>query len=166
MCILKPRYGVLWTLVVCVTWVCEHCTVAIYYIYCDPRYVIWNFRHHHWIISCYKFQSSCLNVSFLQRCPRANVALYRSLEGKHLLCEGKTCSCLWHWNTKIKKVNVIHFKTALFCERMNPEAKIQNKLCYSIWLFSNFTTNSRLCEYITSYIVEKVNSYIAVFIHL
>jgi len=166
MCILKPRHGVLRTLVVCETWVCEHCTVAIYYIYCDPRYVIWNFRHHHWIISCVKFQSSCLNVSFLQRCPRANVALNRPLEGKHLLCEGKTCSCLWHWNTKIKKVNVIHFKTALFCERINPEVKIQNKLCNSICLFSNLTMNSKLCEYIALNIVKKINSYIAVFIHL
>ena len=59
------------------------------------------------------------------------MALNRSLEGKHLLCEGKTCSCSWHWNTKIKKVNVIHFKTALFCERMNSE--IRYKISCIIW---------------------------------
>ena len=104
----------------------------------------------------YKFRSSWWNVSFLQRCPRANVALNRSLEGKHLLCEGKTCSCSWHWNTKIKKVNVIHFKTALFCERMNPEFEIQTNSCYSIFLFSNLTMNFRLCVYITFNIVKNL----------
>ena len=154
----------------CVTIISRLCNVSMWTLY--GRYLLYLL----WPKICnvkfsssslnYKFRSSCLNVSFLQRCPRANVALNRSLEGKHHLWEGKTCSCLWHWNTKIKKVNVIHFKTALFCERMNPEAKIQNKLCYSIWLFSNFTTNSRLFEYITSNIVVIVNSYIAVFIHL
>ena len=137
----------------CVTNLSRLCNVSMWTLYGSYLlYLLWpkicNLKFSSSSLN-YKFRSSCLNVSFLQRCPRANVALNRSLEGKHHLWEGKTCSCLWHWNTKIKKVNVIHFKTALFCERMNPEVKIQTNSCYSIFLFSNLTMNCVSISHLT-----------------